>query len=121
VRYELEYRAQEETKVHFGIEFNLYPPLLASGEGKIEIDGQSLDHRKPCEFSGKTLSLIHPELSLTISLHEKARFFLFPVQTVSQSEKGFDLTIQGLAVMPFWALELKPGKRVEKELKIEMS
>lgn len=34
----------------------------------------------------------------------------YPVQTVSLSERGFELTYQGTAVMPTWDLELAPGE-----------
>ena len=35
---------------------------------------------------------------------------MYPVQTVSQSESGFDLTYQETAILPHWRIHLEPGK-----------
>ena len=34
----------------------------------------------------------------------------YPVQTVSLSERGFELTYQSTVVLPTWDLALKPGQ-----------
>jgi len=56
---------------------------------------------------------------LRLRLEEKARFFIFPVKTVSQSEGGYDLTVQGLAVMPFWPVEFREGGSFVREVRLE--
>jgi alpha-amylase len=44
-----------------------------------------------------------------VSWDEPSRCWHFPVETVSQSEKGFDLNYQGTAVMPQFLFTLPPG------------
>jgi alpha-amylase len=46
----------------------------------------------------------------------KATLWRYGVETVSQSEGGFEATYQGSCVAPVWALELEPGKTVEREI-----
>ncbi len=123
VRYELEYRAQVETRCHFGVEFNFYPPFMAHGQGRLLVSGRTIDPAKPFESQGTRITLEdakHGE-KLIIKLPEPARLYGFPVRTVSQSEKGYDLTIQGLALMPFWALDFHPGDRFSLALELELT
>ncbi len=123
VRYELEYRAQVETRCHFGVEFNFYPPFMAHGEGRLLISGRTIDPSQPFEVQGTRITLEdakHGE-KLIIRLPEPARIYGFPVSTVSQSEKGYDLTVQGLALMPFWAFEFRPGDHLGLSLELELS
>ncbi len=116
VGYELEYRALEETRCHFGVECNFFPPFLAFGQGGLRLDGKDLDFSQPLDLSGELLEFSGPKGKITLEVKERARFFIFPVRTVSQSEEGYDLTCQGLAVMPFWALELSSRALIRKRL-----
>ncbi|AEH44668.1 4-alpha-glucanotransferase [Thermodesulfatator indicus DSM 15286] len=122
VSYELEYRASQKTRCFFGVELNIYPPLLAYGKGNIKVDGQTIDFTKPVSFSGKELAIEGPKKEkFVLKLEEQASFFMFPVKTVSQSEAGFDLTTQGLAIMPFWAVEFKEGSLFTKRLTLKIT
>ncbi len=117
ISYELEYRAEETTRCFFGVEFNFYPPLLAKGAGEVSLDGQSIPVSEPQEVFGQELTFLAPfGEKLKLTLPETARFFIFPVKTVSQSEAGFDLTTQGIAVMPFWPIEFRKGEALHKKL-----
>ncbi len=117
INYELEYRALEETRCHFGVEFNFFPPFLALGQGGLSLDGQEMDYTQPQDLSGNTLEFVSPRgEKILLEVEERARFFVFPVRTVSQSEEGYDLTTQGLSVMPFWALELSSRALTKKRL-----
>ena len=44
-----------------------------------------------------------------VSWSEQAGLWYFPVETVSQSEKGFDLNYQGTSLMPHFRFTLPPG------------
>ena len=118
--YEFEYRATEETRCFFGVEFNLYPPFLASGEGGLQADQKKLPVEEPLEGQAERFVIKSSAERLVITLPEKARFFLFPVKTVSQSEAGYDLTTQGLALMPFWPFHFSRGMRHQLELSLEL-
>ena len=43
-------------------------------------------------------------------LTRPCRLVTYPVQTVSLSERGFELTYQSTVVMPMWDLVLEPGR-----------
>ena len=122
LRYEMEYRAKDPTHTYFGVEFNFYPPFMVHGEGGLFVDGVQVDAFSPFETQAQNLLLEDGRRGerLKISLGEKAKIFGFPIQTVSQSEEGFDLTVQGLALMPFWPLEFRRGKKEELSLQIEI-
>ncbi len=120
VAYELEYRAEEETRCFFGVELNLLPLFMVRGEGAFLTDGKEEDWHIPLQGVGKKFVFKGREESLEVVLPEKGSFFLFPVKTVSQSEAGYDLTSQGLSFMPYWPLSLTEGTRWELEIRLEI-
>jgi len=52
---------------------------------------------------------------------QAALIWCFPIETVSQSEKGLETNYQGLAVFPSWKFSLGPNEswKVKLSLKIE--
>ena len=40
-----------------------------------------------------------------LKMSRKTRFWTFPIETVSQSEGGFELVHQSVAVLPHWIVE----------------
>ena len=59
------------------------------------------------------------KLRITIALDTPAAFWYLPVQTISQSESGFELNYQSSVVLPTWRLRLDPGS--EAGYNIELS
>jgi alpha-amylase len=45
----------------------------------------------------------------------------FPVETVSNSESGFERVYQGSAIVPVWLLDLKEGEAAGFGIRIEVS
>ncbi len=123
ITYELEYRAKIETKCNFGIEFNIFPSFMAHGNGKVLLNGKCLDIRDPIETTGSTLEITDEVFGKKwhLDLEKDVKFFIFPVNTVSQSEEDYDLTFQGLAIMPFWTIEFQNGHHFTTSLKLEIS
>jgi alpha-amylase len=48
-------------------------------------------------------------IELLVTAAGAAGWFLFPCESVSQSESGLELVYQSSAVCPYWAVELPPG------------
>jgi alpha-amylase len=48
-------------------------------------------------------------MELLLSAPGAAGWFLFPCESVSQSESGLELVYQSSCVMPYWAAQLPPG------------
>jgi alpha-amylase len=62
-------------------------------------------------------------LDVGLSLSRKGGIWAFPIQTVSQSEGGFELVHQSTAVLPHWLIEADAQGRweVTLEMKLDVS
>ncbi len=106
--------AERDLETVFGVEFNL--ALLSPDAPAAEFlgpDGKavgSLSQR--LAIAGDRLGWhetwygLHGEFGVSAP----TVFWTYPVQTVSLSEEGFELTYQGTAVLPHWKLKLAAGK-----------
>jgi alpha-amylase len=59
------------------------------------------------------------QLDIGLAFSEPAHVWAFPLETVSQSEEGFEAVYQGSVVLARWKLVLEPGS--SRELTIEQS
>lgn len=59
-------------------------------------------------------------LDVSLSLFRPGGIWAFPIQTVSQSEGGFELVHQSTAVMPHWLLQPDAQGRWEVELAMKL-
>jgi alpha-amylase len=113
--YTLTNEGPDELNATFGTEFNL--SLLAgdSPDRYYDIKGHVLKSRNFAsagELNNVTVVRMVDEwlgYSLSIGFSEVAVLWRFPVDTVSQSEAGFERVYQGSSVMPLWRISLKPG------------
>ncbi|MBC7223248.1 MAG: DUF1926 domain-containing protein, partial [Anaerolineae bacterium] len=55
-----------------------------------------------------------------VCLHPPADLWTFPLETVSNSEAGFERVYQGSCVMPSWFLRLEPGAAWEARLRFAL-
>lgn len=122
VRWRLSNRGGNEATVRFGTELNL---TLLAGDADdrfYEVPGGAALADKRLKSAGEIanaekLDLVDRWSGFRMSLRfGRATLWRHPVETVSQSEGGFEATYQGSCVMPVWALELEPGAPVEREL-----
>jgi hypothetical protein len=95
----------------FGVEFN-----VAMLDPKAAVTGPESGRRGALadlhDGRGERLS-IRDEwygLDLAFSAEPTAEYWTYPVNTVSQSESGFELTYQSTALVPHWRIRLEPGK-----------
>ena len=123
--YVLRNVGNEELNTAFAVEFNF--SLLAgnSPDRYFEIPGHSL---KANNFASagelnnvQEVRMIDEWLDyvLTLSFSEKAALWRFPVETVSQSESGYERVFQGSSVVPVWRVTLQPG--VDSTLSIKLN
>jgi len=66
------------------------------------------------------VSLVDEWLKLTVTLafSQPAILWRAPVETVSQSEAGFERVYQSSMVMPLWRISLGPGKTWETDIRM---
>lgn len=126
VRYEIENLSAEELNTSFGSEFNF--SLLAGNapDRYYDVPGHVLDKRNLASI-GETnnverVSLVDEwlKLKLTLAFSLSASLWRAPVETVSQSESGFERVYQSSMVMPIWRLSLPPGKSWEVEIRVKV-
>jgi len=124
VRYEITNRSNDELNTSFGSEFNF--SLLAGDahDRYYDIPGHTLEKRNltSCGETNnvKQVSLVDEwtKLKLTLAFTQAAVLWRAPVETVSQSEAGFERVFQSSMVMPIWRISLLPGKKWEGEIRI---
>ncbi len=126
VRYEIENLSAEELNTSFGCEFNV--SLLAGNahDRYYDIPGHVLDKRNLASTGEtnnvKQVSLVDEwlKLKLTLAFSRSASLWRAPVETVSQSEAGFERVYQSSMVMPIWRLSLPPAKTWEAEIRVKV-
>jgi 4-alpha-glucanotransferase len=96
--------------LHFAVEFNFAGmPSNAYGRNFSDIDGNLLGQLgSKLDLTGAFgLGLTDEWLGIDVGLKmsRPTNFWTFPIETVSQSEGGFELVHQSVVVMPHWRVE----------------
>jgi alpha-amylase len=96
--------------LHFAVEFNFAGmPANAFGRNFSDLDGNLLGQLGTrLDLSGALgLNLTDEWIGLDVGLKmsRPTNFWTFPIETVSQSEGGFELVHQSVVVMPHWQVE----------------
>ncbi len=126
IRYSITNANSEELNTSFGAEFNF--SLLAGNahDRYYEIPGHILDRRNLASI-GETnnvsrVSIIDEwlKLKLTLAFSQPAALWRAPIETVSQSEAGFERVYQSSMVMPIWRISLKPAATWETKIKLDV-
>jgi alpha-amylase len=124
VRYELLWQKPLEKEIRFGTELNL--TLLAGhDDGRYYLDGKN--ERQLMDYAGaisgvRELSLIDEyfKFALKISTDKDMDVWRYPVNTISQSESGFDLLYQGSCII--WsALVPKGAQELAFQIRLEFT
>ncbi len=123
IKYVITNRNASPVNLIFAPEFNITMPDADSEKYTLTLGGKKksyyLKDRVPDDIS-RTAKITDGErrLSVEIELSEEAVFWHLPVETVSQSEKAYELNYQASAILPKWELDLK-GKEA-KEFNIHL-
>ncbi len=94
-------------RLHFGVEFNFATmPGGASDRYFYDAGGSqlgTLDSRQQLA-SADRIGLVdeYQGLDVSLELSEPAGLWAFPIETISQSESGFELVHQSVVVVPHW-------------------
>jgi hypothetical protein len=126
VRYEIQNLSAEELNTSFGSEFNF--SLLAGNahDRYYDIPGHLMEKRNLASLGEtndvKQVGLVDEwlKVKLTLDFSQSASLWRAPVETVSQSEGGFERVYQSSMVMPIWRLSLPPGKSWEVEIRVKV-
>ncbi len=119
VAYLLENLPQDRP-LHFAVELN-FAGLPAGADDRYfsDFDGNRLGQlgTRFDLIDAFGLSLTDEWLGIEVGLKmsRPTRFWTFPIETVSQSEGGFELVHQSVAVMPHWLVEADKDRPLERD------
>ncbi len=127
VHYEIANEDRGELNIRFGSEFHFSLLAGSAHDRYYEIPGHTLDKRNLASL-GETnnvasLRLVDEWLKLTVGMtfSQPAVLWRAPIETVSQSEAGFERVYQSSLVMPLWLLSLGPGKTWSTEIRLSFT
>ena len=105
----------EGTPLHFAVELNVAAMAGHAHDRHYSIDGQGLgmlDSRLDLvEVEGITLTDEYLDLGVSLGWSEAASVWCHPIETVSQSEGGFEGVYQSSAVIPHWVVTAGESRR----------
>ena len=115
VEYTLENTDTKENSFRFGVEFNFAMSRGDSADAYYLTESGEIS-KKSLNFTGKLRNLKKVsildesrEFSVILDVGEPMEFWMFPVETVSISESGFEKVYQSSVVIPWLDVVLKPG------------
>ena len=112
VTYTLRNTGNRPLRARFGVEFNIAALSPKLAESAVEGHEAALGEPRAIPMQREiTIRDTWRDLRLTLRTSSPAEFWLYPINTVSMSESGFELGYQSTIVMPTWPLQLDPGGR----------
>lgn len=122
VRYELINQGDQTLQGLFGVEFNV-SLLAGDAPDRYFVDDTGEFSNKPLVTEGEALHRKYwgmrdewSGIEISWSLDQAARTLFYPVETVSQSEDGFEKTYQGTCLWFLWDVALQPGEKTGWEV-----
>ncbi|MBI5183887.1 MAG: DUF1926 domain-containing protein [Nitrospinae bacterium] len=124
--YRIKNRSPEELQLWFGVEFNLtllsgddsqryyFIPGIELKEERLNKSGEAIELK---EFGMKDE---YNKFQISLSFEEPTAIWYFPVETLSQSESGFQRTYQGSVILSHWKIGLKREGMKEISIKLEI-
>ncbi|MDP2921721.1 MAG: DUF1926 domain-containing protein [Candidatus Omnitrophota bacterium] len=117
ISYTLKNLSKQTIDAIFGVEFNFTMPYLNSGQYKYFAGDKilgSLNEKGavpgPGLFSIKDSS---KEIDINFEFSQKPKdIWYFPVKTVSQSERAYELNFQASCILPRWHISISPGRQI---------
>jgi 4-alpha-glucanotransferase len=114
IEYSLVNLSRRNINVWFGVEFGLMGTTGNDKKCYYVIGNRNLTHNKLGSVGEEDgvgqINIIDEYRGTDICLDfgVKANLWRFPLETISQSESGFEKTYQGSVIFPSWKIELKP-------------
>jgi hypothetical protein len=95
----------------FGVELNFFLPGLVAGSGAIRVGRRRLDPAVAVQVkaTGCVLSEAPGGAEVRVDWDAPGDLLLSPIRTASQTERGFELTCQGHALVVAWPFRLPAG------------
>jgi hypothetical protein len=117
VSYSLKNLSKAAISAVFGVEFNLTMPYLNSNQYSYSSDDKILSNlNEKGAVTGSDLFSIKDsskELDINFNFSKRPKnIWYFPVKTVSQSERAYELNFQASCVIPRWQIDIPGAKEL---------
>ncbi len=115
--YEITNLGREKLDAWFGPEFNFSMLAGRSDDRYYEAEGAAIEDRtlasKGILEKIRGIKIVDKWKGFSVSLESDrpANFWRFPIETVSQSESGYEKTYQSSVVFPSWKFSLEPNQK----------
>jgi 4-alpha-glucanotransferase len=114
----VKYQGQSPTNVMVGIEtvVNLLAPDAT--DRYVEVGGVRQTLRWAGAAPASELKLVDEwqNIRITLQADDAKDYWVAPIETISESEEGFERVYQGSQVMPVWPVDFQPGKEWKARL-----
>ncbi len=122
VQYIIKNRSNDLINCRFGVEWNVFPAFLALGNGEVLVKGQEQNFSSPWEQTGDKIAFVDRaiEAELHIGFGRDITIWGFPVNTIAQSESGYEKTVQAISIMAHQELVLEPGEELQQGITWQM-
>jgi alpha-amylase len=124
ISYRLE-NLPNDHSLHFAVEFNFAGMAAGADDRYFYHDGQAragqlqtLQNLQQADRIGLVDEWLGLDASLTLS--KPGGIWAFPIQTVSQSEGGFELVHQSTAVLPHWHIQADANASWEVSIRMNL-
>ncbi len=109
VHYTVRNAGSRPAAARFGVEF-LFAALSPTAPDTI-IEGLKLPLGQAKSFTARDFTVRDGwrDVRLSLRVSNEAEFWMYPINTVSMSEAGFELGYQGTVIMPTWLIKLEPN------------
>ncbi len=121
ITYFLKNKGISEIDTFFGIEFNITMPYADSDRYSYVTDKRALGgldgHGSILATNSFSIKDSRAELGTGLIFSKVPdRLWYFPVYTVSQSERAYDLTFQSSCIFPIWHVKLTPDEELHLDI-----
>jgi 4-alpha-glucanotransferase len=119
--------AQATVKFQAGLEMVIN--LLAPNESDryIEVGGKDGNSRHPLKWGGESAGPViravdeWQNAAIRMEAPGASKFWTVPIETVSESEEGFERVYQGSQILAVWPVELGPGEEWSAEMFVDVT
>ena len=106
--------------INIGLEVVLNFLAPSAPDRFFESDGRRYPLRWSAAIPGEELRIVDEWQAVAVSLQASSarQFWIAPIETVSESEDGFERIYQGSQILAVWPIELAPGAEFRAQLKL---
>jgi len=125
ISYTLKNKTESHIDTSFGVEFNITMPFADSDRYSYKTDKETLDKLNQSGSTSKSSYFAVQDSQNGLGLEfifsgQANKIWYFPIKTISQSERSYDLNYQSSCIFPIWDIKLGKGEEVKIDIRWRM-